>query len=400
MSRAYREAKGDIVWVLDCNVWVGRGVAGRMVDRLCGFGPRQGNRRKFKFVHQLPLVVYADGNEFEPILPAAESGRKRHSSSTHGNGRSDNGLIAAFRGRWGYGDRSALGARLEEVFMSSAHAKFYTAINTVLIAPCVVGKSNMFRRSHLDHLTTSSDSSRPSGLDYFSHNICEDHLLGDLLWKGETPADASSGGDDQWGKHALVYGDLAFQPMQKMSLGDYVGRRIRWLRVRKFTVVLATLVEPGTESFLCSLYGAYAITTFAPVIGLVWVPPWFVFVGFWVTSIFLWSMVDRFIYLRLHSGRSVELDQHTPWFAASSSPPSSSLSLDRWIYAWFGREALAFPIWVCAIFGGVTVHWRGQRFWVSIDMTVHELADDDDHHPLLSTAHRWLWGWKWKPKRR
>jgi ceramide glucosyltransferase len=34
MSRAYREAKGDIVWILDCNVWVGRGVCGRMVDRL------------------------------------------------------------------------------------------------------------------------------------------------------------------------------------------------------------------------------------------------------------------------------------------------------------------------------------------------------------------------------
>ena len=36
MSRAYREAKGDILWILDCNVWVGKGVCGRMVDLLSG----------------------------------------------------------------------------------------------------------------------------------------------------------------------------------------------------------------------------------------------------------------------------------------------------------------------------------------------------------------------------
>jgi len=37
MSRAYREAKGDVIWIVDCNVWVARGVAGRMVDKLCGY---------------------------------------------------------------------------------------------------------------------------------------------------------------------------------------------------------------------------------------------------------------------------------------------------------------------------------------------------------------------------
>lgn len=42
MSRGYREAKGDLVWLIDCNVWVGRGACGRMVDKLCGFTPKGG----------------------------------------------------------------------------------------------------------------------------------------------------------------------------------------------------------------------------------------------------------------------------------------------------------------------------------------------------------------------
>ena len=35
MSRVYREAKGDILWIIDCNVWASPSVAGRMVDLLC-----------------------------------------------------------------------------------------------------------------------------------------------------------------------------------------------------------------------------------------------------------------------------------------------------------------------------------------------------------------------------
>ncbi|KAJ5794671.1 hypothetical protein N7457_001270 [Penicillium paradoxum] len=59
MSRAYREAKGDIVWIIDCNVWVGKGVCARMVDRLCGTGASPG--KKYKFVHHLPVAVDVTG---------------------------------------------------------------------------------------------------------------------------------------------------------------------------------------------------------------------------------------------------------------------------------------------------------------------------------------------------
>lgn len=57
MSRAYREGKGDLIWVIDCNVWVGKRVLRRMVARLTE------EKRPNKFVHHLPIVVDVEGPE-------------------------------------------------------------------------------------------------------------------------------------------------------------------------------------------------------------------------------------------------------------------------------------------------------------------------------------------------
>ena len=359
MSRAYRESKGDILWIIDCNVWIGPGVLGRMVDTLCGYGGNQ----KYKFVHQLPIVI--------------DVGKEANRNPLNLNGASSklSEPEPTSVPRMG-------GGRLEELFMASSHAKFYTAINTVLIAPCIVGKSTMFRRSHLDYLT-SSGSDLPPGLDYFSVNICEDHLIGDLLWKKQVPEEVHG---KRWGKHALLFGDLAIQPMMGMSVMDYIGRRIRWLRVRKFTVTLATLVEPGTESFLGSLYGAYAFTTFPwlhETFGLS--SSWSTFWLFWIVSVTLWAAFDRTLYLKLHSGSSIEVDQNTPAFARPlSGEPRRAFS--SWLLAWFGREVLAFPIWFIASFGGVTVNWRGNKFWVGTDMKVHTITQPNEQRAFHGSA--------------
>jgi ceramide glucosyltransferase len=252
MSRAYREAKGDLIWIIDCNVWVGSGVLGRMVDTLCGLRS-DGQGKVYKFVHQLPLGVDltnldSSSDEASLSLTGDTSNGQQIASASAISSRT---LSPA-----GLNDTSQSsrilnlgGGRLEELFLSSSHAKFYTAINTVLVAPCIVGKSNMFRKSHLDSLTSEDTSKRPAGIDYFSYNICEDHLIGDLLWRGKVPEERESGAA-QLGKHCMVFGDLAIQPMAGMSVPDYAARRVRWLRVRKFTVTLATLVEPGTASYV------------------------------------------------------------------------------------------------------------------------------------------------------
>lgn len=359
MSRAYRKVKGDIVWIIDCNVWVSRVACGRMVDKIEG---RQGDY-PYKFVHLLPLVVEAVGSS-PTDSPQATSGHANGSTqmqaiSTSTSSHEVRSTRVNQSSIWRNG-----GGRLEEAFMSSAHAKFYTAINTVLIAPCIVGKSTMFRRSHLDELT------RGQGIDFFSENICEDHLIGDLLWKKEMSQERRG---VRFNKHGLVFGDLAIQPMAGMSVGEYIARRVRWLRVRKYTVSLATFVEPGTESFLCSLYGAFAFMTFIHSYS-----PWseahpsMVFASFWITSVVLWALIDWTLYIKLHSAASIDVDEDTPAFARA---PKTALKrpFRVWVLSWLGREALALPIWIMAVFGGGTVVWRGKRLWVGMDMKVHDM---------------------------
>ena len=356
MSRAYREAIGDIVWIVDCNVWVAKGVCARMVAKLNGVGEEHRN----KFVHQLHLVVDTMGTttreETHGLLDCQASTLTPTTSTT------GHDVLQEDRNYWSIG-----GGRLEELFMSSSHAKFYTAINTVLIAPCIVGKSTMFRKSHLDSLTGGQ------GIDLFSNNICEDHLIGDLLWKQQVPEEKQG---EKWGKHALCFGDLAFQPMANMSVSEYWSRRVRWLRVRKFTVTLATLVEPGTESFLCSLYGAFAITTLPCFSDKFDIPQtWTTFALFWLFSVLVWCAMDWILYQKLHSSASIEIDEHTP---AVACPPNGGVRrpFGEWLLAWLGREALALPIWLWAFYGGTTVEWRGKRFWVGTDMKVHEITNE------------------------
>jgi ceramide glucosyltransferase len=356
ISRAYREAKGEIIWIVDCNVWLSKGVAGRMIDKLCGFRPDGTRAKPYKFVHQLPLVVDIGG------LKVGESQNLLTSDDED-----------SFLDEHAYG-----GNRLEEMFMATTHAKFYSAINTVSIAPCIVGKSNMFRKSHLDALTDpaqnpilqSSDASRGRGIDFFSSYICEDHLIGDLLWRSSIPGHRN---------HGLVSGDLAIQPVGDMNVAAYVGRRVRWLRVRKWTVLLATLVEPGVEAFLCSAYFSFGITTFPWFHERYGVPQtWSCMSFIWLAAVTTWMCVDRIVYSKLHRRESVEVDENTPVFARGTArkdgmPPKK---FAIWLLGWLGREALALPIWTWAVLLGATVVWRGKTFKVRMDMSVVEIEQD------------------------
>lgn len=410
MSRAYREAKGDIVWILDCNVWVGKGVCGRLVDLLCGFTKENDGKTKmkYKFVHQTPVAVDLDSSTME-VKERTELLRGRTSTSAESTdiaASNASNLSSCSTSTW----RKVLqrgGGRLDEAFLASSHAKFYNAINTVAIAPCVIGKSTMFRRSHLNAIT-NTESNRAPGIDFFSDNICEDHLIGDALWKQPQPFErpgykSPTNKKVSWGKHAMLFGDLCFQPISHTPVIAYMDRRIRWLRVRKFTVTLATFVEPGTESILCSLYGAYALTTlsfFAPLgINPTWPSFWLI----WLTNMTVWCLVDYVQYLLLHCAKTVEIDADTPDFIlpqrsarayhqteaskpllgnkAAGEPTlwdGARRTPKEFLFAWLGREISALPIWVIAFWGGVTVEWRGKKFWVGMDMKVHEILEKDE----------------------
>lgn len=384
MSRAYREAKGDILWIIDCNVWVSSSVAGRMVDLLCGF-PTTAPGRKYKFVHQLPLVVDVSSTASAVPSNSLSSGPKVP-------------MIPMF-------PIDKVGGLVDELFLSTSHAKFYTAIATVAIAPCTVGKSNMFRRSHLNALTTATSTSpyntnpgeQHQGIDFFSDNICEDHLIGDLLWRSPVPQSvekvAEMEGKDPgytsadaqeakiiWSNHALLPphpSSLCTQPIANTSLSSYIDRRTRWLRVRKFTVPMATLVEPGTESLLCSAYGAWGLTTLPWCATTLGIPQtWLTFFTIYLTSIIIWATIDRYVSsMLLYGGTTSQADR--PSFGRTTS---ERRRLKEWMLAWLGREVLAFPIWAWAFFGGVTVVWRGRKFWVGMDMRVHEIDGEEGDH--------------------
>ncbi|KAJ4377430.1 Ceramide glucosyltransferase [Neocucurbitaria cava] len=347
MSRAYREAKGDVVWILDCNVWVGKGVCGRLVDLLCGFGRGKNgtSRTKFKFVHQTPASLFKTGRTYSGGRPTENGQTTNIAASTSSDPRNHSKSTVRRLLQRG-------GGRLDEAFLSSSHAKFYLAINTVAIAPCIIGKSTMFRRSQLNYIT-SSNPNRTPGIDFFSDNICEDHLIGDAL---------------------------------------------------KFTVTLATFVEPGTESILCGLYGAYALTTLPSFVRLGISPTWSSFLLIWLINMSLWCTVDYIQYLLLHSAKTVEIDPDTPDFilpqrsasayhrteasqpllGGDKTPGEPSLldgarrNFKEFFFAWLGREMSALPIWIVAFWGGVTVEWRGRKFWVGLDMKVHEIANEEE----------------------
>ncbi|KAM0270612.1 hypothetical protein ACHAQH_009396 [Verticillium albo-atrum] len=371
VSRGYREAKGDIIWIVDCNVWVGRGAAGRMVDKLLGLRHDGKRSTPYRFVHMMPLAVDTTSSwgrslESQKLLSSAP---RPAASADLTTADTDQSLITHIRGNGG--------GRLDEMFMATTHAKFYCAINTVGVAPCVVGKSNMFRKSHIDMLTDPARNpdlptgkTRPTGIDYFSDYICEDHLIGDLLWRSKLPG---------FLVHGLVFGDLAIQPMAGMPIQGYIARRVRWLRARKWTVIAATLVEPGVESLLCCAYSSFAITTIPWFNDKFGIPQTWSAMGIaWVISVSLWMMGDWFTYNKLHGGQSVEVDENTPKFARGTMSPGGAprRSFLEWLPTWIGREMLALPIWTWAVLLGTTVNWRGKTFKVRMDMSVIELKSE------------------------
>jgi ceramide glucosyltransferase len=313
--KAYRQAAHDILWVIDSNVWVHPGTLARSVDALSQT-TRSG--RRVGLVHHVPFALATD---------------------------------------------SGLGSRVEEAFLNTNHAKMYVAINTVAIDSCVVGKSNMYRRSDLERVNGSLMSAKASkepaeqtGLPAFAKFLAEDNLIASALWHElDLRHDLSS--------------DVAQNVVGRMTMRDYLWRRVRWIRVRKQMVLAATLVEPLTEGLVLGAIGS------ASLFHLFHFPTWISA----LLHCMLWLGVDLDIYCSL----------------AGHALPSTIRR--QFIIGWAIRELLAFPIWILAMLGN-TVTWRGRKYrilrngeveqvnienslrpWFRVwKRTDYELANDDD----------------------
>ncbi|KAG5993848.1 hypothetical protein E4U52_001603 [Claviceps spartinae] len=374
ISRAYREASGDdIIWIIDCNVWVAKGVLGRMVDKLMGFAPAGQTAKPYKFVHQMPLVV-----DMAAYNRSGTEENQALSSSTDADPEAVPGLPEDVHDDLFGKILRQGGGRLDEMFFATSHVKFYGAINSVGVAPCIVGKSNMFRKAHLDQVTTPSRNpllsktyNKGVGVDFFSFNICEDHLIGDLLWRSDIPG---------YLNHGMVWGDVVIQPLINMSIASYAARRCRWLRARKFTVLAATLVEPGVESFLCCAYLAFSLTTLPWAHKMLGIPPtWSSMALLWLVAVSLWMILDWCTFRHLHSGASVRQDADSPWFVRGTRHATGGVprrGFLEWFLTWLAREALALPVWTWAVLCGTMVRWRGKTFRVDLDASVVEVGGD------------------------
>jgi len=285
LMRPYNEAAHDILWVLDSNVAVSPGTLTRAIGILSNHSSNPiPPRRRIALVHHVPFAI--SSNE-------------------------------------------SFGAQVEEVFLNTNHAKMYIAINALAVDSCVVGKSNLFRRSDIERLDGSlvrrqnhENGRHGRGLAAFSRFIAEDNMIGLALWH---ELDL---------RHSLSC-EIAYNTLGDMTLIDYVRRRIRWIRVRKHMSLLATLLEPFTESVMLSALAAMSVRFLTGVPIQLFLPVHF----------FLWFLVDLDVYASL-AGHSLPVSQRRSF-----------------LVAWVVREVLAFPIWVLGVVGN-EVEWRGRRYRV------------------------------------
>ncbi|KAL4241692.1 Ceramide glucosyltransferase [Abortiporus biennis] len=301
LIKAYRQASHDILWVIDSNVMVAPGTLARSVDALDGPpSATQSSRRRIALVHHVPFA---------------------------------------------FATERTIGSRLEEAFLNTNHAKMYIALNSVAVDSCVVGKSNLYRKSDIDRVdgtlkpATASNRDYPHGKGFaaFGRFLAEDNMIAGALWH---ELDL---------RHDLSC-DVAKNAVGNMSLSDYFWRRVRWIRVRKHMVLVATLLEPFTESVLVGILASFALRH------LFGFPIWL----FICLHFALWLSIDLDVYASL---------------AGHPLPPGA----DWWMFvgAWLMREFLAFPIWVFAM-GGSVVSWRGNRYIVVKTGEVKKIGPDTE----------------------
>jgi ceramide glucosyltransferase len=301
----FQRASYDIVWVLDSNVHVQPGTLARSVEALTRVYPEPSAQ---------PNIIRS---QFRPRI----------------------GVVHHVPFAKVYGAKNSLGSRVEAAFLNTNHAKMYIAINRLVLDSCVMGKSNMYRRSDVAHLT-----GLPSSRNQYKHQKAAPNGEAELP---RYPTDVVTGlpafadylAEDNMIASSMMHElgllhdtscDIAINGIGEMSFFDYVERRVRWIRVRRHMVLSATIIEPFTECLVLCLIGMFSVGS------LFRIPP----LVFTVMHIAAWLSVDLGVY------------------AALAGHPLPASEWWSFIGAWAIREVASFPIWVMGIVGN-EVTWRG-----------------------------------------
>lgn len=324
LAKGFVNAKYDIIWVQDSNTWIAPGTLQRSANRITTGGTR--------VVHHLPMSVSLDSG-------------------------------------W------RTGSALDEMFMLTAHAKMYSAINALAVDVCVMGKSNMYRRSVLDAAVahklaqpqpkslqigtnrsnnSSEFSGRGHGIRHFAQYIAEDNMIAKCIWDHAVSQGVSRS------EITALTSDSVVQPLSHFSLQGYCDRRIRWLRVRRYMVYAATLIEPTTECFVAGVIGALLGRALFGVSALLW----------FALHVIIWCALDWSIFHRLMEFRNLE---QVPGFVVLDASKRRA-RFGYWLKTWLLREGLALPIWAYAMCGQ-TIYWRNRPFKILSDLSTVEIHD-------------------------
>ena len=216
----------------------------------------------------------------------------------------------------------SLGAKLEQMFLNTAHAKIYVVINSIGKASCVIGKSTLFRKRYMEEC---------GGLGSFACYMAEDNLIGiALMEKGY--------------QHRLSV-RTAIQPLTKSTVYEYLMRRIRWTRIRAYTMPVVTMIEPFTESIVSGLLGAWTLQKLFGVF-------------FWNT--FLCHLVFWFL---CDVGLSAGLQQQLPE------------EFGNFFVVWVLRELSAVPIYLFSLVDN-KVNWRDRHYRLKLGGYVELISSD------------------------
>ncbi|CAI5759601.1 unnamed protein product [Candida verbasci] len=382
LSKGILQAKYDILWIMDSNVWASSNILKNSIITLnenLNNGRDLSNKRPVKLVHHVPLALSIEYNEelqdLENNLTPIQSNESRIKLTNRKNRNPSNKHKECDIKQQPF--LKKIGSKLDEMFLHTSHSKFYVSLNNLAIAPCVNGKSNLYRKSELDKsvkeiptnsksefftdLKVKNDAKYYSNLGvgnsmkFFSRYIGEDNMIGIALWENCN------------GRTGLT-GDCVIQPLSGLdnnTLKDYINRRVRWLRVRKYMVLLATLIEPTTESIICGLYGNIGIS-------ILFLHKLFT-IKLFVFHMILWVITD-FIQYNVLINHTIDEDNmiFLPIWLKSVNQVNSGTRLLRWLIIWIIREILALPIWLIAMFGH-KIDWRGTPFKIKKDLTAEEL---------------------------
>ncbi|CCG23724.1 Hsx11 UDP-glucose:ceramide glucosyltransferase [Candida orthopsilosis Co 90-125] len=399
LAKGFLKAKYDILWVMDSNVWASSNILRNSVFTMnmnLNNGRKLGNKRPVKLVHHVPLAMCIDSNggmddcviDLEgSVTPTNSEDDSDYASVTSQSSNLTNrkaspspqlSLDQQLHHVHHYNEsRKLLGAKLDDMFLHSSHSKFYVALNNLSIAPCVNGKSNMYRKSDLDQAVklipyknspffsdpkVKSDAQYYTSLGlghaikFFARYIGEDNMIGIALWENCN------------GRTGLT-GDVVVQPLSRHdnTVQDYMQRRIRWLRVRKYMVSLATFIEPTTESIVCGIYGTFAIST-------LFFNQWFS-IKWFLLHMTVWCLSDFIQYnILINHVKSTTSANVTylPRWMDNIHVVHSWGEVVEWLQVWVLREVLALPIWFSAMFGH-EIDWRGRPFKIKKDLTAEEL---------------------------